>query len=209
MTKKTILIADDHELISEGVSNYLSKKMDARFLTAKSKAELMCHLNQNQIDLILLDVQFGPDDGRVIFSEIKSINPTCAVIALSSHSDEFTVKSVLATGFNAYITKSAPMDEIYTGIIETLSGNHFISSDLHSKFQSSLFKNSKNDELVLTQRELEVLKALQDGMTSREIGEKLFISEKTVETYRSNLFIKFNVKNVASLVKVSLLKGFH
>lgn len=207
--KKKILIADDHELISEGVSTYLSKQMEADFFTAKSKDALFSLLNESPMDVILLDIQFGTVDARTIFPEIKKICPTCKVIALSSHSDEYTVKSVLSTGFDGYITKSAPMQEIYSGIQEILNGNPFISSDLKLKFQASLFKNAQETDLALTPRENEVLRALQDGLTSKEIGKKLFISEKTVETYRSNLFIKFNVKNVASLVKESILKGFH
>lgn len=205
-----IVIADDHELIAEGVSSFLKREVpESEIIIALDFHELKRKSNELQFDVLIQDVQFGTSDAREIIDEIKETQPTCKCIALSSHSDEFTVKSVLSKGYDGYVTKNAPMEEIQSAINEVLKGNQYISSDLQRKFFNALFTtNTARQEIQLTSRELEVLKGIQDELSSKEIAEKLFISEKTVETYRANLFAKFQVKNVAGLVKQSLLKGF-
>jgi DNA-binding NarL/FixJ family response regulator len=205
-----IIIADDHELIAEGVSSFLSK-INKHYVirTATNIHDLKKEMETQQFDVLIQDVRFGSTDARDITEDIHELNPDCKLIALSSQSDEFTVKSVLAKGYSAYVTKNAHMTEIAEAIKKVMLGEQFISSDLEEKFFRSLFKNEgSSEEIQLTERESEVLSAILNGMSSKEIGDKLFISEKTVETYRSNLFLKFQVKNVASLVKKSLLLGF-
>jgi DNA-binding NarL/FixJ family response regulator len=205
-----ILIADDHELIAEGVSSYLSKlKVNYVIKTATNVHELKKEMEALPFDILIQDVRFGATDARDITDDIRKWNPNCKWIALSSHSDEFTVKSVLAKGYSAYVTKNAHMTEIVNAIEKVKSGEKYISSDLEEKFFKSLFKpDNTSTEIQLTDRETEVLSEILNGMSSKEIAEKLFISEKTVETYRSNLFLKFQVKNVASLVKNALLLGY-
>lgn len=205
-----ILIADDHELIAEGVSSYLSKQNGNYILrTASNIHDLKREMELQQFDVLIQDVRFGNTDARDITDDIRRWNPNCKLIALSSHSDEFTVKSVLSKGYSAYVTKNAHMTEILKAIEKVMRGEQFLSTDLEEKFFKSLFKNENSEqEIQLTDRETEVLSSILNGMSSKEIAEKLFISEKTVETYRSNLFLKFQVKNVASLVKGALFLGY-
>ncbi|MFT5777712.1 MAG: DNA-binding NarL/FixJ family response regulator [Crocinitomicaceae bacterium] len=205
-----LLIGDDHELISSGIiANFLSNGRNDEFKTAKDKSELIQHLKNEPFDVLILDVQFGKDDARQIINEITEIRPEIKKIALSSHEDEMTVKSVLAAGFQSYVSKSAPLEELIEAV-ETVSKNEqYISTELKKKLFSSLFsKDAFSDEIRLTKREKEVLGQIQAGLSTKQMAKKLFISEKTVETYRSNLLLKFQVKNVASLVRESILKGF-
>jgi DNA-binding NarL/FixJ family response regulator len=205
-----ILIGDDHALISSGVVAYFqSIKSDAQFTTAINKSELIAHLQTQQFEVLILDVRFGEDDAREMVKEISEIAPNMKRIALSSHEDELTVKSVLASGFQSYVSKSAPLSEIADAVSAVTQGKQYISAELEKKLFASLFSsNAFENEIQLTKREKEVLEQLQKGLSSKEIAEKLFISEKTVESYRSSLLMKFQVKNVASLVRESILKGY-
>jgi DNA-binding NarL/FixJ family response regulator len=205
-----ILIGDDHELISTGIiANFATKGRTDEFKTAKDKAELIQHLNNESFDVLILDVQFGNDDARKIIKEIDKMNTEMKRIALSSHEDELTVKSVIASGFQAYVSKQAPLEELIEAVEHVLRDEQYVSKELEKKLFASLFsKDSFSDEIRLTKREKEVLEQIQNGLSTKEMAEKLFLSEKTIETYRSNLLLKFQVKNVASLVRASILKGF-
>ena len=205
-----ILIGDDHALISSGVIAYFeSVKSKAQFTTAINKSELITHLQTELFDVLILDVRFGKDDAREMVNQISLIAPSMKLIALSSHEDELTVKSVLASGFQSYVSKSAPLSELADAIEAVTSNKQYVSSQLEKKLFASLFSSSSfANEIQLTKREKEVLEQLHKGLSSKEIAEKLFISEKTVESYRSSLLMKFQVKNVASLVRESILKGY-
>lgn len=205
-----VLIGDDHELISAGIiANFVSNGRTDEFKTAKDKSELIEHLNNERFDVLILDVQFGEDDARQIIKEIEVIRPDIKKIALSSHEDEMTVKSVLAAGFQSYVSKSAPLEELIEAVESVSKNEQYISKDLKQKLFSALFsKDAFSNEIKLTKREKEVLGQIQAGLSTKNIAEKLFLSEKTVETYRSNLLLKFQVNNVASLVRESILKGF-
>ena len=205
-----ILIGDDHELISAGIiANFGSNGRTDKFKTAKNKLELIQHLKTEAFDVLILDVRFGKDDARQIIKEIEEMGIEIKKIALSSHEDEMTVKSVLASGFQSYIAKSAPLEELIEAVEFVSKGEQYISKELEKKLFASLFsKAAFSDEIRLTKREKEVLEQIQAGLSTKKMAEKLFLSEKTVETYRSNLLLKFQVKNVASLVRESILKGF-
>lgn len=203
-----VLIADDHELIASGVIAYFqNKNHDWKFFSAKSRAEVIQTLRTNDIQIVLQDIQFGDVDGRQLMKEVLVDYPQLKFIALSSHVDDFTVKSAIAAGFCGYISKTAPLDEIESAIIEVIQNGNYISKDIKENMFNSLIAG-KSDDLKLTKRELEVLLAIQDELSTKEIASKLFVSEKTVEGYRANLFLKFDVKNVAGLVKKAILKGY-
>ena len=210
MSQTNILIGDDHALISSGIIAYFQTlKSDAEFSTAINKNELFAQLELQKFEVLILDVRFGEDDARELIHQILKVAPDMKRIALSSHEDELTVKSVLASGFQAYVSKSAPLSELADAVEAVSNGKQYVSTQLEKKLFASLFtKDTFANEIRLTNREKEVLEQLQAGLSSKEIAGKLFISEKTVETYRSALLMKFQVKNVASLVRESILKGY-
>lgn len=205
-----ILIGDDHELISSGIiAMFQSEGRTDTFSAATNKQELLRLLEGDSFDVIILDVQFGTDDARQVIQTVTRLNPTMRKVALSSFEDELTVKSVLAAGFQAYVSKRAPLTELIDAVDHVMEDRQYVSVDLSKKLFASLFsKEAFSDQIVLTRREKEVLEQIQAGLSTKEMAKKLSISEKTVETYRSSLLLKFQVKNVASLVRASILKGF-
>lgn len=205
-----ILIGDDHELISSGIiAMFQSEGRTDTFKAATNKQELLRLLEENLFDVMILDVQFGADDARQVIQTVIRLEPNIKKIALSSFEDELTVKSVLAAGFQAYVSKRAPLTELITAVDHVMEDRQYVSKDLEKRLFASLFsKDAFSDQIVLTRREKEVLEQIQAGLSTKEMAEKLSIAEKTVETYRSSLLLKFQVKNVASLVRASILKGF-
>lgn len=201
-----IIIADDHSLIGEAIHNFFQNNApEFKVHVAINKPEVISILQARNISLIIQDVQFGDIDAREYITEIKKITPGLKIMALSSNVDAYTIRSVLASGANSYLSKTSPLKEILRGVKETMSNQQFLSPDVKKALENRI---NNNDIIHLTRREKEVLNGIQDGLSTKEIATVLFLSQKTIEGYRSSLLIKFDVKNVAGLVKKAILHGF-
>ncbi len=205
-----IIVADDHELIGKGIVSFFQENApEFEVAYAKNKSKLVFLLKTAPYDLIIQDIQFGNVDAREIVDELIDLQAGIKIVALSSHVDSYTVQSVLALGVQSYVSKTAPLDELVIAVRKTLEGEGYISKDIRENIANSILKNSKEEkEIRLTKREKEVLICILDELSTKEIAQKLFLSEKTIEGYRSNLLIKFQAKNVAGLIKRAILHGF-
>ncbi|WP_430613951.1 LuxR C-terminal-related transcriptional regulator [Flavobacterium sp. JP2137] len=202
-----ILIADDHSLIIEGFVNVI-KNHDATMacFTASNKIELFEILKSQQIDILFQDILFGKTDARDFIKQIKTDFPMVKIIIISTLNDLFTLETVLKQGVDGYFVKSDSSREIINAIDTILEGNKYLSKDLLQ--QKNCSYTIKSNTIILTPREKEILCLILQERTTKEIAKKLFISDKTVENHRTNLFIKFGVKNLAGLVKCAILEGF-
>ena len=203
-----IIIADDHYLVTQGLSQLISNHIaDSQLIEVHDKVSLYQALNENDCQLLLLDIRLGDTDARTFIKDLKNKWRSLKIIAISSHNDQGTVQSTLNLGVDGYVVKNEPTSSIVKGIEEVLKGGKYISPELKEAYiEQSLLGG--DDEITLTRREKEVLREVLNEHSNKEIAEKLFISEKTVENHRSNLFVKFGVKNVAGLVKKAIIKGY-
>lgn len=206
-----ILVSDDHQLILDGIGTYIKKCYpESEIAFAKTKSALIAELNTVRYDVLLQDIRLGNDDAREFIKDIFRIQPEIKVIIVSTLFDTTTVKTLLNQGAHGYVIKVDGLDEIHQAIEAVLNGTTYLSSALQKQLiDSSLTTQTTHQgKVMLTEREKEVLKAILDEKSTKAIAESLFISEKTVEGYRANLFVKFDVKNVAGLVKKAILQGF-
>ena len=201
-----IIIADDHELIGRGILDYFKSNAPSYAVRyVKNKSELFFEIRSNAPEILIQDIQFGNDDARVFIQEIRTIAPETKIIALSSHQEFKVVTSALSMGFHSYVSKQAPLEEMLEAIKCTKNGTSYISKKLEEMMQQELEESDRvHEPMKLTRREKEVLTCIQNELSTKEIAAKLDLSEKTVEGYRANLFLKFNVKNVVGLVKKSI-----
>lgn len=200
-----IIIAEDHSLIIEGLQAVLEKQGFVVFPAMNEKV-LNQLLQENQVDVLIQDIRFGKVDARTIIPKIRESFPLLKIIALTSLDDLASIQSVLATKVSGYILKTESSDKITEAIHSVLSGNTYLSPEV----QAVLVGNSiTTQEVELSEREKGVLKGILDEKSTKEIAEILFLSEKTIEHYRSNLFLKFEVKNVSGLVKKAIMMGFY
>ncbi len=205
-----ILVSDDHQLILDGIGSFLQTSYpDSNIHFAKNKSTLIAELKSHDFDVLLQDVRLGNDDAREFIKEIFVIQPNLKVIIVSTLFDTLTVKTLLNQGVCGYVIKVDGLEEIQQAISAVQSGEVYLSSALQKQLiGSSLSQKTDQTEIRLTQREKEVLKEILNEKSTKAIAESLFISEKTVEGYRANLFVKFDVKNVAGLVKKAIIRGF-
>ncbi len=201
-----ILLADDHTVVLDGLELLLST-FDFVKKTKKAVDEAtLYHILENNAlpDIILLDVVLGSSDGRELCKEIKKRYPEIKVIALTSYSDTYTVKSSVKAGFDGYLIKSDDRQTVMAALQTVLRNEQFFSPELKDLFFQQSISNSN---AALTKREADVLRLILDEKTTKEIAEVLFISEKTVENHRSNLMLKLEAKNMAGLVKKAIARG--
>lgn len=199
---KHIVIADDHSLILDGFEKALQKfRPHLQILKAKSKTGLMNLLAENPVDVLFQDVKFGSSDARDFMEELRKMYPDLKIIVISTFNDQATVKALIKQGVYGYISKTDDSRVLFEALECVERGELYLSPDVKMTATYA-------DELSLTSGERKVLSLISEGLTTREIAARVYLSEKTVEIYRSNLLVKFDVRNVAALVKKAIYEGF-
>ncbi len=200
-----IVIAEDHDLIVDGLRTLLESYGYTIFHAPD--ADALTELLQKQpVDLLIQDIRFGKVDARTLIPTIRETYPQLKILALTSLDNQATIQSVLATDVHGYVIKSESTATIIEAIEKIQSGKIYLSNEVQTIL---LGKSDYLPEVMLSEREKEVLKGILDEKSTKEIAESIFVSEKTVEHYRSSLFVKFDVKNVSGLVKKAILLGYY
>lgn len=196
-----LIIADDHELLLDTLVHTLSLRFSKiEIKKVKNKEELYTHLQVENFDFLLQDVRFGDTDARNFIPEISIKHRNLKIIVFTSISDQLSVSRIAKLPIHALVSKTDSIDEIVNALNHKQTNGVYFSTSI-----STILKSVREDvSTQLSERELEVLREISKGRTSKEISEHLFISVKTVEMHRSNLFSKLNVSNVVSLVKKAI-----
>lgn len=200
-----ILLADDHFLVLNGLEVLLSTfGFVKETKSVLNYMELKEALKKEKFDVLLLDIHFGKHDGREIIQEINQLMPGMKIIALTSHADAVTIKSSVNAGFDGYLLKIDGREEIEKALKAVTNNEKYFSP----KTQQFFFETQTSKNTVeLTEREKEILQLIVQEKTTREIAEKLFLSEKTIETHRGNIMLKLEVRNIAGMVKKAIMQG--
>lgn len=207
MMKAAIL--DDHPIVADGLQKILREDFSiSRVEQFISGEEFTNYLkgSRETFELVLLDIALPGKSGIEICKEIKVQNPGTCVVVFSNYTERSIIMQMLQNGANGYLLKNASSFEIVAGITEALNGKIAFSREV----QEIIARPSSTDLKKipsLTKREKEILKMIADGKTSVEIGEQLFVSPFTVDTHRRNLMQKFEVKNVAALIRLAMENG--
>jgi len=199
MNKKTlnIIIIDDHPVVQQGFSYMLQDIPDinlvGKFADADSGLEF---ITRESVDIVLLDINLPGKNGVDACAEIRRIDPNCKVIAISNINEHSIIQRMLQAGATGYLLKNASSEEVLDAIQNVVAGGIGLSKSVQDIMASII----SGDLPVVTRREKEILSLLAKGLSSVEIGEKVFISPLTVESHRKNLLQKFRVTNVAALI---------
>lgn len=207
-TSLKIFLADDHELVRQGVSTLISKVSIVNEVIAfKDGRELYKSILSARPDVVFLDIEMPNWDGLRTLQEIKQNFPEIPCLMLSMLEEKSVVEECMKMKASGYLHKDSSSEEIEEAINAVLNGKTYFSQEA-AKILSGQRNpsNQVNLELSepLTDRELEILKEICDGLTSKEIGEKLFVSHRTVETHKKNLMQKFNVNTTGKLIALAL-----
>jgi two-component system, NarL family, response regulator NreC len=206
-----VIFADDNKLIRELLANQLIDVKDIE-VVAQVENGREAHLRARELcpDVIVMDIDMPVMDGLEATEKILKEFPDIKIIALSMHSKKQYIKKMLEAGAVGYLNKNCDYEELVKAIYSVHSGNKYLSEEItHIVIQDYLGKEKDTPEFIteLTERELEILKLIVDGVPASEMADRLFLSVKTINTHRQNILEKLDLKSTADLVKYALKKG--
>lgn len=210
MEKITILLVDDHKLIRDSWSFILNS--DPRFQVVgetSSGQEAIEIAREKRPNIVLMDVNMSPVNGFDATKQIHKISPESKIIAVSMHTMPAYAKRMLQLGAMGYVTKNSSKEEMIGAIIEVRNGKKYICEEVKNILaQQELDDSTEEGDLNnLSRRELDIIKLIKEGLSSKEIALQLDISLKTVEVHRYNVLKKLKLRNTAALVNFINAKG--
>ena len=199
-----LLIIEDHPLVVEGLRNLIESHDNFSLCGVAVNADEALLLLKNCVpDVILLDIMLPGMTGLELIDILRKNYPTARVLVISTYSQRYYVEAMLEKGAKGYLLKNAGNDEI----IEAITSVYYDEVYLSREIALNQRKNA-GQQVSLSRREIEVLKLVANGLTNKEIAEKLFISPLTVDSHRKNLIAKLEARNTASLIKIALDYGY-
>ncbi|MEI8047231.1 MAG: response regulator transcription factor [Bacteroidota bacterium] len=200
MEQIKIAIIDDHDLFREGIKLVTGQIENFEVIFDTSNGNLFLEFLQNFTpDVVLMDIGMPIIDGVETTQKAIELCPNLKVIALTMFTDMTHYRQMINAGVKGFILKKANKFELQQAINTVFAGGNYFSQEILQKmaFHSIDYSNGGHQ---LTHREIDILNQICKGLTTQEIAEKLFISAKTVETHRSNVFLKADVRNIAGLI---------
>jgi DNA-binding NarL/FixJ family response regulator len=196
---KQLFIVDDHPMVIEGMRSMLQQVDDAQVCGfAMNAASCMGYFVNQSADIVLLDINLPDQSGIEVCKALLKKIPSLKIIALTNFDQLTYLQNMRDAGAKGYLLKNASLDDIEKAIQTVYNGGEYwLEKD---SVNESLNGHNK---LLLTRREIEVLKLIAEGLTNHEIAEKLFVSDSTIDSHRKNLISKLHVKNTAALVRTA------
>ncbi len=215
MKKIKLLLADDHAVLRAGLKTLLNAQHDIEVIAEAADGEEAIRKSAEFApDIVLMDITMSGMSGLEATQEIKKQSPEKKVLVLTMHEDEDYLYQMLRAGASGYVPKKAADTELLDAIRATYRGENFIHSSMTKSIVANVRDNKEKvvpdkslDGEKLSQREREVLQLLAVGYTSQEIADKLFLSIKSVETYKARVKEKLGLKGRADLVRYAIQTG--
>jgi len=201
-----IVIADDHEIVRAGLKQIISDDEDMEVLGESNNGENLIELvKKNDYDVVLLDLKMQGISGIDVIKHIKVIKPDLPIIVLSMHAeDQYAVRTIKA-GASGYLTKETAAENLVSAVRRVVAGGKYISPTLAETLADSVAGGGTDlPHEKLTDREFQVMCMIASGKTVSEIGSELFLSVKTISTYRQRVLEKMNMKNNSELTHYAI-----
>jgi DNA-binding NarL/FixJ family response regulator len=205
-----LVIADDHQLFLDGVVALLKDEPDLLIkATAEDGHQVLELIERNEFDICLLDISMPRLDGIATARRIRERRPALKIIILTTYNDREIIDEMIKIGVAGYLLKNSTKNELIAGIQKVARGeNHFmrpLENGMVQRYASP--PKGKESQVILTHRELEILRLLAKEYTNDRIAAELKISFRTVETHRKNMMQKTNAHNLAGLLAYAYTNG--
>lgn len=202
MNKIKVIIADDHELFRNGLKELLMKHDDIEVVDMVGDGNQFINVIQSipDVNIVLLDLTMPNMDGFEVLKTLKDYNTTIKPIIISMHNDGNYIAKSAKAGAYGYLLKNTDEDELIKVIRLVSQNKKYFSPNIAEKMINFMSEH-KVSENILSNKEKEVLGLISEGLTTKEIAAKLFVSTRTIETHRANVLKKLEVKNTAELIK--------
>lgn len=206
-----VVIAEDHAITRQGLRTVVEERLHGQVAGETGNGlEVLSLVETHAPDVLLLDLTLPGLNGLDVLRQLHSQYPETKAVVLSMHSEDSYVVRAFHSGASAYVLKGAATEELVQAIQAVQQGDTFLSSSLPTTLldtSEKAYDAASDRYAMLTDREREVLQLIAEGYTSSEIGERLFISRRTVDKHRENLMAKLELHNHANLVRYALQRG--
>lgn len=203
-----MLLADDHRLFREGLRGLLSVQSGIEVVgVAADGAELVSLTESVEYDVALIDIEMPVMNGLEAAEKILASHPEARLVALTMHNDEAYYYRMVELGVKGFLLKNSDIDEVVRAVREVCEGGSYFSQELLDSLVSNLKESQVEAEPLLSEREMEVLPLICQGLSNQEIADKLFISKRTVDNHRANIIEKSGCKNTAGMVVWAIKNG--
>lgn len=203
MGKIVLALVDDHQIVIDGLMSLLKGEQRYEFAFATTQpTQVLAQLKQQKVDVLLTDVQMPVMPGNVLAKEVRRQFPSVKILALSmSGQGDIVNEMINDADISGYILKNIGKQELINAIEKIANGGIYFSDPVLDELQRTAHRKKEAEEAHLTEREIEIVRLIEREYSNKQIAESLFISERTVETHRKNIFRKTNTNSVIGLVK--------
>lgn len=199
----SLFIVDDHQMLIDGIQALLQDEQGFAICgTALRATEALQKLKKTKVDIVITDINMPEVSGLEFTRSVRLIHPGQKVLALSMFGEKTTIADMLDAGVKGYILKNTGKQELMNALKTIADGGTFFSNEVSDELKR--IDETVDKRYILTAREREIISYIAKGMSHTEIGERLFISPRTVDTHRTNLMRKLEVKSIAELIKIAI-----
>ena len=208
-TKRKVFVVDDHAIVREGLTLLINREADLAVCgVAEEMHSALRTMETVRPDVLIVDISLNGPDGLDLLKTIRMKDPSLPVLILSMHDESIYAERALRAGANGYIMKQEATERVLVALRRILNREMYVSDQIATKMLQRLAGQSPTRERspldVLSDRELEVLRLIGEGRSTREIAEKLHLSVKTVESYQSHLKEKLGLRNSRELFQFAI-----
>ncbi|HRH01304.1 MAG TPA: response regulator transcription factor [Bacteroidia bacterium] len=206
--KIKLVLVDDHQMLLDGLAALLRGEQRFDLVGLCNNAKYALELIETTApDIVITDINMPEISGVELTRMIRKYYPKIKVLALSMFGERSTISEMLEAGISGYILKNTGKEELIKALIKVQEGGMYFSDEITEELIKSISQKAEIKEEIqvrLTERELEIVKLIAAEKSNLEIATQLFISERTVETHRKNIFRKTNTKGVVGLLKLAM-----
>ncbi len=203
-----ILLADDHKILRDGLRNVIEKVVNLKVIAeAQDGREAVKLCAEQKPDVVIMDVSMPGLNGVEATQQIVHENPDIKIIALSMHSNKRFITGMFKAGAYGYLLKDSDSDELITAIKTVARNQKYVSQKISSIILNEFMSALPEEESELSSREREILQLIAEGKSSKEIGDILFVSSKTVDAHRKNIMDKLELRTIPDLTKYAIKSG--
>ena len=201
--KASLLIIEDHEIVALGLKTLIGSHPALHSIQCVSTAKEAIQLTvQHPYDLYVIDVELPDMNGIELIKNLKLLSPDSAFIFHTIHDELWTLRQMINSGANGIVMKSDDVQELETAITQVLEGNNYFSSHFREGCEEMELHQTLSD------REIEILRLIAEGLATKDIAEQLFVSANTIEFHRKRIMRKLRATNMAQLVREGIAKGY-
>lgn len=207
-----ILLADDHDILLDSIEKLIELEPGLEVMAKVNNGrELINMVEIAMPDLCVVDMDMPDMNGMVASEKLLADYPGIRILILSMHADKSIIKKMVRMGVSGYLTKTCDKDDFVFAIRQVLRGKSYFSKEVLESVMREDKKTESPDDIqkisLLSKRESEVASLICDGLSNKQIAEKLFLSAKTVDNHRSSIMKKLDVHNVVELIRFCLKNG--